>query len=406
MTNDIITAKFSSLDDLLSSVTFAFHNDKHINLNIALFSHDTHLERLCSELLSVSEQSLNNFYNHIKNIDYYYVHNLAHLVTMFGNTSILKSLVEISENAVDVNQPVDENHKTLLHIATELNQINIVNYLIEKQVEITYDTDGFTALHHAAANGYTEIANSLLNIKDVNLIDWPSTDGGTPLHQAAEFGHTTTAQLLLEHKANVNLLHSQKYVPLWRAVKNGHADTASLLLKYGTPVDTIVDDITFLYLAAKLGYSDVVQVLLEHKSDINFQVQTTGLTPLHIAVIKANTKVIETLLADPNIQINLADNNGFSALHLAVKYRQIDIVKMLLKHGANEIQKALNNFTPLDYAKPDDSSKIYQLLLENISRKTSPLALNNISSNQDTFFNKKTNDESNPASQKSYSRKF
>lgn len=74
---------------------------------------------------------------------------------------------------------------------------------------------------------------------------------------------------------------------------------------------------------------------------------------------------IEKLL-DLGADINATDENGNTALHIAVKYSQTETVKLLLKRGANF--EAVNGagVTPLQMAAfTPNSSIIFQLLLEN-----------------------------------------
>lgn len=63
------------------------------------------------------------------------------------------------------------------------------------------DPDGSTALHDAAAGGYTDVVRLLLEA-DPRLALTTDDDGDTPLHNAARGGHAESAQLLLDAGAD------------------------------------------------------------------------------------------------------------------------------------------------------------------------------------------------------------
>ncbi len=89
---------------------------------------------------------------------------------------------------------------TPLHRAAYQNQLEVVELLLQNQdIKIdALDDQGATALHHAAARGWVEVAGILLTaganaeIRDV--------EGRTALNYAAEGRHGPVARLLHDHK--------------------------------------------------------------------------------------------------------------------------------------------------------------------------------------------------------------
>merc|ERR1711936_760639 len=55
-----------------------------------------------------------------------------------------------------------------------------------------------------------------------------------------------------------------------------------------------------------------------------------GVCALHLAVRKRNIEVLKLLLDFPNIDVNIVDDKGQSALHLAV--RNFEALELLLNH--------------------------------------------------------------------------
>jgi ankyrin repeat protein len=91
--------------------------------------------------------------------------------------------------------------------------------------------DGRTLLHDAADKKQLEVVKYLLGKNvDVKAV---TTDGRTALHMAAQHGDSPIVVLLLAHGANIDATDKKGWTPLDRAMKWGHADTAEYLRAHG-----------------------------------------------------------------------------------------------------------------------------------------------------------------------------
>ncbi|XP_051157878.1 ankyrin-3-like [Leptopilina boulardi] len=83
-------------------------------------------------------------------------------------------------------------------------------------------------------------------------------------------------------------------------------------------------------------------------------------TPLHIAVILKNKKIVEILLSK-GATVNTSNNEGYTPLHFAVMKNYIDIAQLLLDNGADiDIQNNINR-KPFYYSKDPCMSSLYSL---------------------------------------------
>ncbi len=72
-----------------------------------------------------------------------------------------------------------------------------------------------------------------------------------------------------------------------------------------------------------------------------------------IAVTNGDTKMTELLLAAGAAADDSNTHTSLSVLHMAVKSGNVDIVRMLLAHGARVDRRDNAGQTPLDYAAGD-----------------------------------------------------
>lgn len=139
-------------------------------------------------------------------------------------------------------------------------------------------------------------------------------DIGRRLFDACDKGELKTVKLLLEHK-NARSIVNKKYE----------------------------NDETPLFRAAKNGYSKIVDILLQHKADVDSINGDEGSTPLIAATEKVMEEIVELLVkhsANVNIQKRSGPERGWSALmcvsHSSIPstQEQEKIAKILLSHGA------------------------------------------------------------------------
>src|SRR5690606_266131 len=108
---------------------------------------------------------------------------------------------------------------------------------------------------------------------------------------------------------------------------------------------------------------EVVQHLLKHK-DIEVDVLNKDhQTVLHCGINKGKgyETIIKEILLKKHDIINLQDIDGNTALHLAVKYDNIEIVEILLAYEAKVDIKNKFLKTPAKYSKNDYMSLLLSL---------------------------------------------
>lgn len=108
---------------------------------------------------------------------------------------------------------------------------------------------------------------------------------------------------------------------------------------------------TALHHAAVCGHEDIVGELLQAGADMDVKNPTNGRTALVTAVIVGRVEVVQAFLSAPiQDQVNQVDSTGRSLLHWAVCMDNVDMARLLAKHGASKSIKDSDGRTPVEYA--------------------------------------------------------
>ncbi|KAH9844884.1 Ankyrin repeat and protein kinase domain-containing protein [Teratosphaeria destructans] len=118
-------------------------------------------------------------------------------------------------------------------------------------------------------------------------------------------------------------------VPVYHCVRDGpRAREQQLVRSNSDRLDTP------LHTAAGKGSAKIVQVLLQHGADCNAR-GVEGKTPLAHAVIGDHESAADILLSH-GAQVLAVDDQQRSALHLAVTHGRERILRILIRHCAND----------------------------------------------------------------------
>lgn len=208
------------------------------------------------------------------------------------------------------------------------------------------DSSGFTALHHAAAQGHLDVVVLLLN-KGADLNAAPENGieaGKTPLVSAISLGRTNVAVALIGRGADLT--------GRYRHVVYGGG-------------------LTLLHAAALAQDAKVMKLLLDKGVDPNL-VDSSGRTPL-LLLLRAGrgrlndriSRPLAALLINGKADVNLADDQGVAPLHAAVQLDFFDTALLLVQSGAevNATTKDMN--TPLKIAMKLGNAKMIKMLKDN-----------------------------------------
>ncbi|XP_072415966.1 caskin-1 isoform X2 [Chiloscyllium punctatum] len=270
-----------------------------------------------------------------------------------------------------------------------------------KRVNVNFqDLDGFSALHHAALNGNTELISLLIEAQAT--VDIKDNKAMRPLHYAAWQGKAEPMKMLLKAGSSLNSQSDEGQIPLHLAAQHGHYEVSEMLLQHqSNPCIVDIAGKTPLDLACEFGRVGVVQLLLSSNmcaalleakpGDIT---DPNGTSPLHLAAKNGHIDIIRLLL-QAGIDINRQTKAG-TALHEAALCGKTEVVRLLLESGINAHIKNTYNQTALDIVHQftaTQASKEIKQMLRDASAALQVRAVKDYCNNYDlTSLNVKTGD--------------
>lgn len=274
---------------------------------------------------------------------------------------------------------------------------------VHTRLEQDSDLQVAKSLLHKACDAGTDVCtfNIALMKIDKTMLNYPNErlNGRTPLHVACSYlpvdvSERTRAQekqqlikiaKLLSRGAGCIKQDKDGNTPLHLATFHNNAECVRLILEHNVDCINIGNNLgnTALHIACRDNFVGVVKALCEHKANAKLSNSTKKQRcPLHQAISKGHTKVVELLLNyDPSL-VECADSKRMLPLHLAVKRDCPTIVHCLLKQEYCPVTSVdCEGKTPLHYASELGSAELVAMLLK---RNSSRSFVNAQDSNGDT----------------------
>ena len=170
--------------------------------------------------------------------------------------------------------------------------------------------------------------------------------------EAAGRGQWDKVKDLVDRGGDVNIRDGMGWTALHHAAHHTNVEMCKFLLGGGADVaardeygDMAIN--TAIILSRRSNCLDVVRLLL---TDVTVNaVNNDGGRPLHYAAVYGRVDIVQ-LLVDHGAHTNVVDKNGNTPLHLACKYGSIKSARLILSSGASSCASNNDGKTPLHYA--------------------------------------------------------
>ncbi|HBL98179.1 TPA: hypothetical protein DDZ86_00880 [Candidatus Dependentiae bacterium] len=274
----------------------------------------------------------------------------------------------------------DKHDETPLHWACQSGCLNVVKVLIEKGARFDIKgKDGKLPFDLLEQKQRTELCGLLIkhgkqkavdSVQDLikRGVDLTKQDGeGCTLLHFVNSCFIDSANLLIEQGANIEAKDGQGESPLFAACKNGCFDAVKFFITKGADVNTKnkAGDTPLLW-AYKNGGFGLGTLLIENGASIA-AIDKDGKGPIEVLATQdcapqyrpgllmllikkgcRDTSRLKALLSHNDFDINAPDINGNTALHYACEAGYFDVIKFLVKEGANFDVKNDDEKSPID----------------------------------------------------------
>lgn len=288
----------------------------------------------------------------------------------YGETGIVKYLISKGAN---VKVKLKDGETTLIQSAQNDENIEIVESLLKAGVEINAPTkNGLTALMRFAWMGQAEAVKLLLDAgADTKIKD---ENGWTAFYFACSHGNDEKiVKYLLDAGANPNEKDVKGQTPLMWLGWGERTENFKALVAAKADVNTKDSDgRTPLMISSTRFFYEEIRILLDAKADVQikdkngwnalmyasasvFRREEIGAHGDGMIVWLKATQIIEELIL-VGIDVNAQNNDGETALMLAIKSGNAHFAETLLAKGANpniknKKGKTANDYTDQNYKK-------------------------------------------------------
>ncbi|OHT12422.1 hypothetical protein TRFO_17681 [Tritrichomonas foetus] len=311
-------------------------------------------------------------------------HFVKYNVDEYVSTAMEYGSVEIIKYMLD-NKVISINHNFLNILrAAELNHRDLVKYLVftvHKPFLQETNESNQNVFHIAALYDWDDILDlfnpELKAIPNEELqeylteINLPDITKQTPLHIAVvnhSLNFIRKMSTLVPGFVDFNTLDIDGNTPFLLSIEVANLEIVKFFLCIEV-VDQQCENnskCNALHIAAKHGFIEIFEFLLENSSIDISRKDSEGETPLHLAAYYGQidlTKIILNKCQNPSSLINSKDNTNNTPLHMAAYGGFDEIISIFLQYDGVDVNVLThNNETPLHWACENGCLKAVQTL--------------------------------------------
>ncbi|KAL4967012.1 ankyrin repeat-containing domain protein [Aspergillus stella-maris] len=298
-----------------------------------------------------------------------------HLAMYSGSPSTARLLIA---SCPDHTNEGNSSALTPLAIAVQNQPADVVNELIEKGADMNWvDNQRQSLLHHAVIRGDLGIVKVLL---EQNSPRTSNNKGQTPFALAMQNEKPDLVKMFLDHGEPADQCDQQGKTPLMTAVERGSTDIVKVLVEAGASTEPVAllrlvdEERVALSMIQKRNTPDIARLYLSLGAGTNISPQvarTILVRAIQRRWLDLATIVLQTHGANLDIDSISAFSVERTALGWAAGRGYVDVVRELLRLGADPLYRDSLGQTTFSFAAQGGSVEAMVALVEHIKSTSS-----------------------------------
>ena len=252
--------------------------------------------------------------------------------SLSSSGEFIKTLIDLGAN---VNAQRTDDKEAPLTLSSGWNKFMAVYLLLDRGADANIaSADGNSPLHTAVSKGFFDITKLL--VEKGSYVNLQNKEGRTPLFLSVKNKHEQLIKLLIENEADVRIGYKENSTERFYLVRGKNRGRAA-----------------WHYIAGEqVNEPEIIDLLVKSGANVNAQ-DAEGFTPLHMAAIHGNLKIVKKLV-DLDADVNIVTTDGKNAAELAHLNEELEIEEYL------ELKMASSQRTK----EKEEDSELADLLIE------------------------------------------
>ncbi|CAB3258050.1 unnamed protein product [Arctia plantaginis] len=281
------------------------------------------------------------------------VNSPLHTAVELESKEAIEELLNAGASPICLN----ENGLTALHVCVEKRLKELLQFLANYEYNdqdpylATVDAKddmGQTVLHAAVRTNWTD--GVCIALGAGASVFMKANDGDSPIHSAAAVGDIHILQHILSvAKYAIDYRNQKGQTALFVAIMQNNLEIVKILIDNGASLSIVLPDHqTVLHIAARYGYTDILEYLLNHENRIISTLMTANrCPPITYAVINNYPDCVRILLSKGDKLNDLVpfqdeiwqSEELTTVLHIAAVKNHFQIAKMIIEFDGETINK-------------------------------------------------------------------